>query len=125
MVGVTRFGATDTDGETQCGATDTDGVTRCGATDADGETSITRVSDVLAYLKLKGGKNEILTIVMEIRKTNPLIYVKIVFLDRVPLSDPTCFSLLKITPMSGNMQFMKYKTLNIFTDRKLTNATMI
>ena len=53
MVGVTRFGATDTDGETQCGATDTDGVTQCGATDADGETIITRFSDVLAYLKLK------------------------------------------------------------------------
>ena len=53
MVGVTRFGATDTDGETQCGATDTDGVTRCGATDAVRKTSITRVSNVLAYLKLK------------------------------------------------------------------------
>ena len=73
------------DGETQCGATDTNGVTRCGATDADGETSITRVLYVLACLKLKKGKNEILTIVMVIRKTYPLIYVKIVFLDRVPL----------------------------------------
>ena len=56
MVRVTGFGATDTDGGTQCGATDTDGVTRCGATDADGETSITRVSDVLAFFKLKEGK---------------------------------------------------------------------
>ena len=39
------------DGVTRCGATDTDGVTQCGATDADGEPSITRISNVLAYLK--------------------------------------------------------------------------
>ena len=30
-----------------------DGVTQCGGTDADRKTSITRVSDVLAYFKLK------------------------------------------------------------------------
>ena len=74
MVGVTRFEATDMDG-----------VPQCGATDADGETSITRVSDVLAFLKLKGGKIEILTIVIEIRKTKSLMYVKIKFLNRVPI----------------------------------------
>ena len=85
-VGVTRCGATDADGVTRCGATDAVGVTQCGATDADRGTSITRISAVSAYLKLKEGKNGILTNVLVIRKPKPLIYAKIVFLDKVPLS---------------------------------------
>ena len=84
-VGVTRCGATDADGVTRCGATDAVGVTQCGATDADRGTSITRISAVSAYLKLKEGKNGILTNVLGIRKPKPLIYAKILFLDRVPL----------------------------------------
>ena len=79
---------------TLCGVTDADGVTQCGATDADRVTSITKISAVSAYLKLKEGKNGIVTNVLGIRKPNPLIYGKIVFLDRVPFKDicgNTCY----------------------------------
>ena len=76
------------DGVKRYGATDMYGVTQCGATDEDGDPSITRISNVLAYLKQNYGKNEILTNFLGYRKTNPLIYVKIIFLDRVALIRP-------------------------------------
>ena len=89
------WGATDAVGVTRCGVTDADGVTQCGATDADRGTSITRISAVSAYLKLKEGKNEILTNLLGTRNPNPLIYGKIVFLDRVPLSQSQMIFLRK------------------------------
>ena len=78
-------GAIDLFAVTQCGAIDTVWETQCGAIDIFSGPSITSISAVSAYLKLKSRLNLILSNAIMVRKPSSLTYQQFLFLDRVPL----------------------------------------